>query len=755
MRIPRWFVVPTLVITALAAALCFVPLFNVLAYEFCFAIGLLAGVTSITIGLAVARAREPRPSALLHALALATLHLLPALGLISLNAVRVKNCNMAQGLAFFALLPCCSAWYGATIGVLVGQLGKRATRFARAAAAGALLATSVGLSLWALYAEPSIVAYNHFLGHFAGSLYDEVIRLDARLIAFRCGTLARIALIGVVLWVRYCARTSLGHVALALALVAAMVLSAGYERIAGRRFGFRVTRSDVIEALPITESRPGIVVHLPDGLAPELRAAIADDHAFRLELIKKRLGVNDLPTIHSYVYGDAATKARLMGARGTMVSKPWLYEIHVHNPIAPHPVVEHELVHVVAAALAPPPLRVSSRFGVFVNMGLVEGLAEAITTPRGQLDGDAYARAMRHLNLAPNMRTILGGGGFWGAAPARAYTIAGSFVSYLLRTFGTTPLKKVYAHGNFEEAYGKPLEALIGEWEHYLDEGTLSSRELDITAEQFRTPAIFERTCAHEVAALREQAAHARAQEAVRVNERILHFLGNNVTALFDLTMALNRLDDSTQFTKHAEQLLKDPRISAAQRGELISTLGEVAWKKGERERATAFFEQGRDGALDPANQRLNWVRLWALQQSPEVAETLRTFLSQQPSIHEQQPQPIAALLRLSELMQANADDKTPPYLIARQLQRAGAHADALRYLKAAEGHPFGLIEAERRRLIADCDTNLGRLNEAINDWAAYAAVAPTSGEHSRAEDQIVRLRWQSQQQSQQQSQRH
>src|SRR6478735_11475860 len=99
MVFPRWLWLPMLAQTLLALFLCFVPLFNLLAYEYAFAVGLLAAVTAPIIGLG-ASLRAGRPGeALVDALGLATLHLLPGLVLISLNATRVRNCNFVDGLS--------------------------------------------------------------------------------------------------------------------------------------------------------------------------------------------------------------------------------------------------------------------------------------------------------------------------------------------------------------------------------------------------------------------------------------------------------------------------------------------------------------------------------------------------------------------------------------------------------------------------------------------------------------------------------
>ena len=58
----------------------------------------------------------------------------------------------------------------------------------------------------------------------------------------------------------------------------------------------------------------------------------------------------------------------------------------------------------------------------------------------------------------PDLRTLLGAAGFWTAAPARAYTAAGSFLRYLRETQGTERLQRLLAHGDFVAVYGRSLE---------------------------------------------------------------------------------------------------------------------------------------------------------------------------------------------------------------------------------------------------------------------------------------------------------
>ena len=116
------------VAAVLAMVLDFVPLFDLLGYDFSFALGLLVAVAAVDVGAGVVQAARRRgqapdvprafATAAVAAMALLVLPLLLSLA----NALRVRNCNVGGGLAFFAVLPVASALYGAGAGVVAATL---------------------------------------------------------------------------------------------------------------------------------------------------------------------------------------------------------------------------------------------------------------------------------------------------------------------------------------------------------------------------------------------------------------------------------------------------------------------------------------------------------------------------------------------------------------------------------------------------------------------------------------------------------
>ena len=169
-----------------------------------------------------------------------------------------------------------------------------------------------------------------------------------------------------------------------------------------------------------------------------------------------------------FVHRSDEEKRRHVGAGATSFTKPWLREIHLTQAGWPHPVLRHELVHAVAAALDPGPLGVPARAGVLVAAGLVEGLAVALEVPRGSWTVHEWSAALGDLGMAPDVAGQLGPAGFWTTAPARAYTAAGSFIAFLLDRHGGAAVARLYRTGDFEAAFGRPLRPLVAEWQAFL-----------------------------------------------------------------------------------------------------------------------------------------------------------------------------------------------------------------------------------------------------------------------------------------------
>ena len=516
-----------LALAAGGSALTSLPLLGLPGYELSEALALLGGLAASVTGCAAFRVEHgalrgesgngilrPLPAGvgLLAAITTSTLSTLLAaaipLAVAALRAALGTPCDPWRALGFFPLLVPPSLLLGSVLGTFAAAASDR-----RLGTLGAWLLPVAALTLgtvWPLVRGPQVFAFHHLAGYFPGPLYDEALALPPALYWFRaqtlllclaaaCGTVAFLTPLG---RLRLKAPSPLAAASCALLLLAAAALESSAPEL-----GFRMTDAYLAGQLGAVRDTAHFRVHLPRGKPRAEVEHLLRDLEFRYAQVRAFLGGEPAERITVWVHRDAAEKQRLLGAAATQFAKPWRRELHINDAPFPHAVVKHELVHVMAAPDGAWPFEVPARFGLLVNVGVLEGLAVAADNPVGELTLHDSAAGMRRKGLLPDLERLFTPTGFYGAAPSRAYTAAGSFLRWLGETRGPAPLRTLYARGDFEAAYGEPLSSLRAAWEAFLAERVLDEASVNLVFARFRGESLFSRPCARELAALTDEAA--------------------------------------------------------------------------------------------------------------------------------------------------------------------------------------------------------------------------------------------------------
>ena len=183
----------------LALILANLPLFNILAFEFCAVLALGISFAGVHVTLTMVQQMKRQPAALMgspgqivtrcfwNALIFNLGLLVLPLGIILLNAFRIKNCNFGEGFIFFLLLPVISCVYATAAGTLFGFWIKRRW-LAYLAYIGFLLLTCVPVVINLIF-HPPVFAYHATFGYFPGPIYDFVIPITSTLLIARAETL--------------------------------------------------------------------------------------------------------------------------------------------------------------------------------------------------------------------------------------------------------------------------------------------------------------------------------------------------------------------------------------------------------------------------------------------------------------------------------------------------------------------------------------------------------------------------------------
>ena len=754
-----WFVVLTL----LALILANTPLFNLLAFEFCtvLAFGIsFAGAHTAVTGVGNLRQRTQLMRGTAAQMVMSTFWrafganltlLITPLIIILLNAFRVKNCDFLEGFAFFLLLPVVSCAYATALGVFFGLWLKRRW-VAYLAYLGYIFATLLALA-YNLIFHPPVFGYHSTFGYFPGPIYDERIVISGTLLIARGTTLLlgwiflslaintleigrHTRLEPTLYWQKlYRFKPRFADLNHRIRLIALIILF-GLICLFRGDLGLRPTRGYIENKLGGLKETAHFKIYYERGSQVEKEIEwIAQDHEFRYAQLIRYLQIQPTKKVQSYVYTSPRQKKRLMGARGTSVEDPLGYGFHINYEDFPHPVMKHELAHALTADWHPI-LKVS------LSIGMHEGIAVAADWDEGKLTAHQWSQAMQQLEIAPKMSQIMGIG-FWTQASSQSYTLAGSFVRFLIEKYGIEKAKRVFPTGNFKAVYNKSVAELESEWKAFLETITLTEPDLVIAEHRFKRPSIFQKPCAHEIAQLSSEAWRAYQQTnvsvAIRLFEQIYQFDPDNPRHLRGLMYTHYQAENYPSTLEWASSIIAHPQASISRVAEAKNVEGNVYWQQGEREEARARYQEvfalhASDSLGREVQAKLATLAL----DSPDVENRIRQVLIGQPSSR-------LRMTLLHEVISALPEWGLGHYLIGRQLYFDQEYATSNQYLSKAAtlGLPHQNLAIENTRLIGVNFYRLGQYEEAIEQFRRIATdnTLPLGTIH-RAKDWIERCEW-------------
>jgi hypothetical protein len=369
-----------------------------------------------------------------------------------------------------------------------------------------------------------------------------------------------------------------------------------------------------------------------------------------------------------------------MGAAGTSFEDALHDEFHINDSSDdPHPALTHEMAHIFAA-------HIDRWVPICWKIGIHEGIAVAAEwteeSARLELTPHEASAAMDSLGILPDLSRSLSAFGFWTQPGARAYTACGSFVRFLVDTYGMERFRRLWRRGDFAAAYDKPLATLLSEWRQSLAAIPLGGREMRRAERLFRPASVFAQPCAHELAQLEERAALALAggdaASAESLSARLVA-IDPNPEHEFDLARARLRRGTYesvlTSLTAQAATASTTPTPAAAR----LARLGaDAAWLAGRPAAETrAAYERAAALATSDTDARAAEVTLATLD-DPRLRERLRNYLTDLGL-----PE-AAGLALLAETRLAAPDAALPRYLLGRRLFFANQWEAAATELRAA-----------------------------------------------------------------------
>ncbi|MFT6399113.1 MAG: tetratricopeptide (TPR) repeat protein [Bradymonadia bacterium] len=621
----------TLVVFAACIAAQFLPLLNVLGYEYSMFVG--AVVTLLTIPHAV-RCGDAREGSWWITLRDSARRPLGWVGLALvvslLNMARVRNCEPGTGLIYLGLFGLGALPMALATGLLASKLGGRR----RWVFAYGVVFASVASTLGTLALQPAIVAYDTFFGYYAGSIYDESLISVLPHVTYRGWSLLWCAL--VVSTLEFSRSGKRFEVKRMLWIAAAIAALFGFRG----DLGLDRSRAYVIEDLGGLAETEHFEIHYDlayfDARAVEL---LISDHEARYAELAEFWETEPALPLRSFVYGSQARKGDLMGGRRTLVAKVWLGEMHITWRGLGDELLAHEMAHLFLREDGYGPLRLSSRGGLLPIMALVEGAATSAAWGATELDYHHWAAAIYAIDRGEDITDLLGPTGFWSRYSRLAYTLTGSFGRWLIDERGPQSFRAAYRRGDFVGAYGQTLPELLEEWRAFLGTLELTDGQLETARYRYDRATLFGRLCARSIATRFDQGQEfivgGRTDDARACFEGILEDDPNNIGYRLTIAETYARMGLREDALRHARQVAASEGAGRSSIDRATELLADWAWTDGDFEFALITYEELLSRAGTEGSRRRLLAKTQAIAeraQFPLAEQAVRRTLVDRPA---------------------------------------------------------------------------------------------------------------------------
>lgn len=215
-------------------------------------------------------------------------------------------------------------------------------------------------------------------------------------------------------------------------------------------------------------------IHYSSNLIPQEEIdLLANAHEAKLNQIVKTLGVDFNRRVEVFLY-PAVLEDEIWEAR-QIFSDRATNEIHCfYNGANDHGHIVHDLVHIVSFGL------VTEEQAREIYPLLKEGLAEYLAGEPWGRPVDKWAAGFLQEGKMIPLSRLLDADFFRNSNPVSTYTLAASFVKYLIEHYGMEKFKQMYCNNSFVLAYGNSLPQLEKEWINHLSQIKVSAEDLDL-----------------------------------------------------------------------------------------------------------------------------------------------------------------------------------------------------------------------------------------------------------------------------------
>ncbi len=461
------------------------PLLGVFGYEFsavnAILIVLFAGLYFIPI-LKKVRSDPKQAKNYYQAIYAAAISFLLIPLLVTLtHSLLTYACSIKDGLLFYLVITTPSVLIGFTLSLISVNLSKKINRIIFIL----IFILILIIPLFEFYFNPQIYFFNPIFGFFSGTIYDERLSVSTKLIGYRVLNILYFTVISIFLYKLLLKNSQRNKIIIYVSIILLAVVFIYFSPQLGYSTTFGRLNSDLSGELE-TEH---FIIHYPQELNTKLVKAIAIYHEYDYSELKKFFGFDYPGKINSYLFRDNEQKKKLFGTAAADVAKPWLNCAFITYSDF-DATLKHELAHCYSSQFGSGILKVAA----WLNPYLIEGVAVAADPVYDDNNINFMASLAYNNGFKPDLNNFFNGLSFYTEASSSSYIYAGSFTSFLIKTYGINKFEQFYKDGIFRNTYKTQLSEVLRKYYSTLSDSEIANRKDEATYYFGRT-SIFYKKC--------------------------------------------------------------------------------------------------------------------------------------------------------------------------------------------------------------------------------------------------------------------
>jgi hypothetical protein len=374
------------------------------------------------------------------------------------NSIIFGFCSFTDGLLFYLVITFPSVIIGSAVGTAAFFLIKKISVIAFIV----FYLLILFIPVLEIYFNPQIYLYNPIFAYFPGTIYDEGLSVDIKLMLYRFFNIVFFLSLLVYLIKYQIESSSLVRRKFFLFLTIGIALL--FYFFISPLLGFTTTESRLKNELSFQVESKHFIIHADRRIEKEVLQQVALNQEYNYSLLSNFFAEEPETKIVSFIFLNSLQKKELFGSGSADVAKPWLNSIYVSCD-SWESTLKHEIAHCFTAGFGSGVFKLAGGF----NPALIEGVAEAADGFYDENSIHNLASIAYKNDYRVNLNALFNSFSFFGSVSSLSYIYSGSFILYLADEYGVEKVKQFYLTNDFESSVAEDINTVIKNYEMFLD----------------------------------------------------------------------------------------------------------------------------------------------------------------------------------------------------------------------------------------------------------------------------------------------